>query len=460
MSKQDRYLILRRGLWYYKRRVPKKFKAYDSREFVRKSLGTDTLEIARLRRDALEQADDDFWANVIYYDAQDASDEDKQKLKQALDRKYELASSRALARGFVYAPADKLAETAELTEIMDRLQAVAEMDRAQPNPAQEAEAAALLGAVDVPQTTIWQAFDIYCDEIAIGDLVNKSPKQKALWLKTKRRGINYFVDLVGDKPMIQITREDARSYYNWWAERLIPSGDAKPLKANTANRDIGNMRLLYSSYFTHLGDETRDNPFRNLSFKDSSPTEVPPFEDKWVREKILVPGAFGDLNTDALMIIYALIETGCRPAEIANLAPDDIRLDAEVPYIHIRPREGREIKTQSSIRKIPLVGVSLKAMKHAPKGFHHYRDRNDLLSATLMKSFRQHKLFPTKSHIVYSFRHAFEKRMLEAELDYGFRCMMMGHRHNRPKYGDGGSMEYRRDQLLKIVHPVPNNLFE
>lgn len=49
----------------------------------------------------------------------------------------------------------------------------------------------------------------------------------------------------------------------------------------------------------------------------------------------------------------------------------------------------------------------------------------------------------------------FEKNMQEAELYYGFRCMMMGYRNTRPTYSDGGSMEYRRDQLLKIIYPVP-----
>jgi len=49
--------------------------------------------------------------------------------------------------------------------------------------------------------------------------------------------------------------------------------------------------------------------------------------------------------------------------------------------------------------------------------------------------------------------------MLEAGLDYGFRCLMMGHAHSRPAYGDGGSMKYRRDQLLKIVHPFPKGIF-
>lgn len=31
----------------------------------------------------------------------------------------------------------------------------------------------------------------------------------------------------------------------------------------------------------------------------------------------------------------------------------------------------------------------------------------------------------------------------------------MGHKNSRPSYGDGGSMAYRRDELMKIVHPVP-----
>jgi hypothetical protein len=28
----------------------------------------------------------------------------------------------------------------------------------------------------------------------------------------------------------------------------------------------------------------------------------------------------------------------------------------------------------------------------------------------------------------------------------------MGHKNNRPEYGDGGSLEFRRNELLKIVH--------
>jgi hypothetical protein len=50
--------------------------------------------------------------------------------------------------------------------------------------------------------------------------------------------------------------------------------------------------------------------------------------------------------------------------------------------------------------------------------------------------------------------------MLEAGLDYGLRCTLMGHRNPRPEYGDGGSLSYRRDELKKITYPVSDSLLE
>ncbi len=50
--------------------------------------------------------------------------------------------------------------------------------------------------------------------------------------------------------------------------------------------------------------------------------------------------------------------------------------------------------------------------------------------------------------------------MLEAGLDYGLRCLLMGHHNNRPSYGDGGSLEYRRNELLKITHPISKTLIQ
>lgn len=242
---------------------------------------------------------------------------------------------------------------------------------------------------------------------------------------------------------------------------MLPGDEqAKPAKPNTANRHIGNMRKLYEDYFTHIGEKERPNPFRKMFFKDDNhDSVVPHFEDEWVQTHILKPGVFDVLNNELRLMVYVLIETGARISEICNLRPERIHLDCDVPYIEISPN-GKELKTNTSRRDMPLVGVALDAMRQAPNGFPHYLDKGELVSANLMKTFRQRNQFPTPDHVIYSFRHSFEKRMLEAGLDYGLRCLLMGHKNNRPSYDDGGSLAYRRDELLKIVHPVPSTFNE
>ena len=49
--------------------------------------------------------------------------------------------------------------------------------------------------------------------------------------------------------------------------------------------------------------------------------------------------------------------------------------------------------------------------------------------------------------------------MKEAGIDFELRCLLMGHDNKRPEYGTGGSLEYRRNELMKIVHPYPDDLF-
>ncbi|PKP79816.1 MAG: integrase [Alphaproteobacteria bacterium HGW-Alphaproteobacteria-18] len=457
MGREDRYLQKRGRRWHYVRRVPEAARGVDSRTFVRVTLKTNSLEIARERRDALEAADDQLWG--LLEAASEAPEDTLRRARELAGRRYKAATTRATARGFVYAPADELRALFAVDEVMDRISALERMSPQTANAVLKAEAEALLGGVPRPAVTLSEAFAIYCDEIALGELLRKSPGQRHIWRKTKLRAVTYFAEVVGDKAISEITREDALKFYNWWADRLRPKKGADPKGANTANRDLGNLRKLYREYFRHIGEESRPNPFRNLAFKETISRDVPAFPDDWVRERILVPGVLEGINPEARLIAYALIETGCRPSEIANLLPEDICLEADIPHIRIRPRKDREIKTATSIRDLPLVGVSLAAMRQAPGGFPHYRDRNDLLSQSLVKAFRNRGLMPTEKHVIYSFRHSFEKRMLEAGLDYGLRCLLMGHATNRPAYGDGGSLTYRRDELLKIVHPYPKDLF-
>ena len=60
--KPNQFLRFRDNHWHYKRRLPTRYAAFDDRGVIRFSLKTDSLDIARIRRDAQVQADDLYWA--------------------------------------------------------------------------------------------------------------------------------------------------------------------------------------------------------------------------------------------------------------------------------------------------------------------------------------------------------------------------------------------------------------
>lgn len=450
----SKYLKERGGWWHYVRRVPKRFAAIDDRGWIQIALRTQSFEVAVMRRDALAEADVALWnARALELSGGDPA----RHAWKIADQRYQAAVSRAMAMGFVYRPVDELATLPNIEEIVERLQAA---DKG--NAPTEAKTEALLGGAPEPEdkTTVSEAFELYVSKIAFDDQYNKSEAQRRSWEKTKRTSIGYFIDQIGDIPLADITREIATKYRDWWQSRMLPQKDgSKPITPNTANRHVGNMRSLYKRYYKYRGEVDVEDPFRGFFFAGKSTAKRASFSDEWVRNRILVPGLFDGLRLELRVIIYLLIETGARLSEVVNLRPEDIRLEHEVPHIHIRAEQNRELKTDDSRREIPLVGVAQPAMKLCPNGFDHYYDRNTLVSANLMKAFKQRDLLPSTDHVIYSLRHSFEDRMLEGGLDYGLRCALMGHKNNRPEYGQGGSLAYRLEQLQRIAHPYDTAIF-
>ncbi|WP_256619787.1 DUF6538 domain-containing protein [Parvularcula maris] len=429
----DRYLKRRGTRWHYVRRVPTHAQSWDDRKLIQVSLKTHSVEVARLKRDALEQADELYWSGVA----------DGLVAETAMER-YEAAKTRAQALGFEYFTADKLATSLPVDEIVERI--------AKATEGNSRDADAVLGGVQEPSLRVRQAMEFYLETMAADEARGMSPHQVGQRLKVKRQAVEDFVAVIGNKPLLEINRTDAQKYYRYWLDRIEGRKGDKPVSANFANRNFGNMRKLFRTYADWLALDVK-NPFDGLSFsaRKTEKRVVPPFEREWIENKILRPGAFGRLNAEAQLIFLALIETGCRPSEICNLVPENIRLDHDVPHLAIGFRKDRQIKTEASVREIPLLGVSLEAMRQAPEGFTRYRDKETSLSAVLMKALRTNDLLPTPKHGVYSVRHSFEKRMQEAGLDYDLRCRLMGHANSRPKYGDGGSLEWRRKQLEAIT---------
>ena len=245
-----------------------------------------------------------------------------------------------------------------------------------------------------------------------------------------------FVAVVGDRPLPEITGDDMLNFRDWWIERIAD----EDLTPNSANKDLIHLGKVLKT----VNRMKRLNlvlPLSDLSLKEGEAKKRPPFSATWIRERLLKPGALDGLNEEAKAIFLVMVNTGCRPSEIAALTPGTIHLRANVPHISIEPI-GRQLKSRRARRKIALTGVSLEAVESS-SGFPRYRDKAGL-SGAVNKFLRENGLMKSDSHSLYSLRHAFEDRLLAAKVDERVRRDLMGHRLSREEYGEGATLDYQR----------------
>lgn len=124
---------------------------------IRVALQTQSLEVARMRRDALAEADDLYWASLSGGDRVPGAETVAELKRKVAARRYRAATQRAMARGFVYAPASELAELTDLAELLSRIRIVDAKDVGKPSEVERAEAEALLGGVRPLTTFVTQA---------------------------------------------------------------------------------------------------------------------------------------------------------------------------------------------------------------------------------------------------------------------------------------------------------------
>jgi len=133
-----------------------------------------------------------------------------------------------------------------------------------------------------------------------------------------------------------------------------------------------------------------------LTFAPGEKRTRPPFSSAWITTKLLAPKALAGMNKEARCVVLAMMNTGARPSELTTLNQTTIHLDCDVPYIQIKT-DGRKVKSPRAKREIPLVGVSLEAMKECPNGFPRYFDKAGI-SGTINSYFDDHGLRETPEH--------------------------------------------------------------
>lgn len=177
---------------------------------------------------------------------------------------YQAAKAKALTYGFIYKTAQEIYDDRNIDDAKGRVMTLAEQFDIPIEKPPTLETKTLLGGIEKPQRkdlSVSQCFTFYVNEIEFHAQLKKSPAQRKSWENSKRTPIDYFVKVIGDIGMTEITRDHAITFRNWWADK-IKNGDENGKRPTPyiANRRIGNMRTLYSQYFAFIGEEDHPQP--------------------------------------------------------------------------------------------------------------------------------------------------------------------------------------------------------
>lgn len=428
------YLTKQNHIFYYYRRVPSELAHLDSRNCIKLTLRTDSYREAKQRSMALNKEVEAYWKNLI----QENSEHDSNKFKRVTD----------LARtlGLNYTVTQVLAKV-DLIELITRIKPIKEIEQV-PNGVQAA-----LGGEDEPVIKLRKALKQYWS-LTKHRLLNKSDNQARKWQHPRQRAVDNFVNVCGNKSINKIVRNDLINLRDWWLERI----EEEDLKPATANKDFMHLKDIIETVSDHNRMKVdMEWLFKRVRLNASHDGTRLPFKPEFIQNQLLNFNSLSGLHEEAQHILFVLADTGARPSEIVGLRPEDIKLEAEIPHIHIQSYKNRELKTRHSDRKIPLVGAALFAFQRYPNGFTHYRQKPDTLSANLNKFLRNHNLLPTDKHSLYSLRHSFQDRLTKLNMPDRISTDLMGHAFKRPKYGLGSSLEQKREWLEKMKFKPPSS---
>lgn len=228
----------------------------------------------------------------------------------------------------------------------------------------------------------------------------------------------------------------------------------------TVKRYLNDLRAIFN-FGIELFELSRtvSNPFQNLPVKmpvgGSSKDDRHPFSPtqlKQTRARVL-----GSAKKD-LQLIWRMLEgTGCRLSEVAGLMVADVKLDHKFPHIDLVFHPHRRLKTNGSVRVVPLIGDALKAAQEAVMAagdnallFPAYgrQGGGEAASAALMKTVR--KVVIDKKVTVHSLRHNMVDKLMLAGVPKGERDLILGHSSGAASEAYGG-LETRIEVATKAV---------
>jgi len=279
--------------------------------------------------------------------------------------------------------------------------------------------------------TIEESLEVYFEIKGVG-----RPK---LFFTTAQRYIGYLIECLGNRSIGQYTSRDATILREW----LIKKG----LSNSSLQRVFSGIKAVVNFVTLEHGLECQ-NAFAKVYLPSNTDAKkrhaVTPLNMAKIKAECL------SLDDDIRWLVAIIFDSGMRLSEAAGLMIDDLCLDEETPYINLKPHTHRRLKTASSERKIPLVGMSLWAAKRLrehstglycfPRYTNSERCNSNSASAAINKWI---KTVGGSNDVIHGLRHSFRDRLraVEAPTDMidqlgGWALKSVGQ-----GYGDGYDFE-------------------
>jgi len=305
----------------------------------------------------------------------------------------------------------------------------------------EAEAYKLLLAA--PKLLLSEALDIY--------LNGHQKKNNSTFRTYTERVWKKLIEVLGDVVFESVTRANA----NEFVENLLANGN----KTTTVQRVLSTIKAVFNVVIIEM-ELGKPNPFLKLRIAGLGTDSVRrnPFSDAELK---LLSQACIEADDDMRWLLALQMDLGSRLGEIAGLALDDLKLDAETPHVVIKPHSWRSLKTLSSERNVPLVGMSMWAanriVAHATRGqiyaFPRYNDGKSTRATAAsgaLNSWIKSQNVQTTTH---GFRHAMRDRLrnVGAPLDIQDAVGGWGKKSTGEKYGHGYGLKTVKRWLSKVV---------
>ena len=449
-----KYLFKPKGrrTWHYRRHVPSGVKAYYDQPHILKSLQTeDDVEAAKLATELNRRYEDEF-----------------SRLKRGLPKTlaqptYELALGKLHTFGLYRnaindqsAPADIATEF--LDHMEDKLRAVVPKEQFEAIWYKgEAVPEGLMEAVDSAALELVQGkyrprASFYVDSYI--SLRGRTEDKK--FVNDAKRALKCLLEFLPDKPPGDYTRADVRRLVSCH----IDKGD---VKTATLHRRITILRAMFNKVAKeHELKADMLHPFNDFTVPGLR-EDAKERQDFSTEELARLRQAIAQRKPQIQSLAHLMLETGLRVNECCGLKVEDVVLDAETPYVIVQKNPFRRLKTTSSRRYIPLVGVALNAMTRECEGkefkewiFPSYIDeaaqttKNTSASAAVNKRIRA--VLGQGAPTCHSFRHSFNSRLRNVECPKDIRDELGGWASSvSDRYGSPADIKIKQRYLLQSI---------